>query len=274
MSKILDRAASKAKRAKRKHSSSDSDSDDSDVLIEKHAKKNKIADVERSRKDKQDEFTTIKKQLDAQCEKNARELKRLADARLQFPVFYITIDYSLTQLIALWSQTPDAVPPPASPNWPAPSPAFTAKPNPFACLKTHPTMAAINSAIIPWLIAEYGIYYFDWDNADTATLMIAHVITSQQLGGYTERTFPEAIDGHRVEQVAFTKFVLRTAGNCSVALFENNEQPLTHCVCYQERPTLPIARIFGAVSSSCFAGLVKKKIAPSSLWLAVSALRT
>jgi hypothetical protein len=227
MSKTLDRAASRAKRDKRKHSS-DSDSDDSDVLMEKHAKRKQVADVERSRKDKQDEFTAIRKQLDAQCEKNARELKRLADARLQFPVFYITVDYSLTQLIVLWLQTPDAVPPPASPNWPAPSLAFTAKPNPFAILKTHPTMAAINSAIVPWLIAEYGIYYFDWDNVDTATHMIAQVITSQQLGGYTERTFPEAIDGHRVEQVAFTKLVLRTAGNCSVALFENNDQPLTH----------------------------------------------
>jgi hypothetical protein len=39
--------------------------------------------------------------------------------------------------------------------------------------------------------------------------MIAHVIMMQQLGGYTKRTFPLAIDGHRVEQVAFSKFVLR-----------------------------------------------------------------
>ena len=45
-----------------------------------------------------------------------------------------------------------------------------------------------------------------------ATHMITHVITSQQLGGYTERTFPAAIDGHRVNQVTFTKFILRIIG--------------------------------------------------------------
>jgi hypothetical protein len=79
-------------------------------------------------------------------------------------------------------------------------------------------MAAINSAIIPWLIAEFGMYSADssWDNVDNARHMVAHVIQSQQLGEYTEHTFPAAVDGHRVEQVTFTKFILRTAGNCSV----------------------------------------------------------
>ena len=90
-------------------------------------------------------------------------------------------------------------------------------------------MTAINAAVIPWLIAKYGIYYADWDNVDTATHMLTHVITSQQLVGYTERTFPAAINRHRVEQVAFSKYVLRTAVNRSVA-FENDEQPLTHCI--------------------------------------------
>jgi hypothetical protein len=65
-------------------------------------------------------------------------------------------------------------------------------------------MAALNAAIIPCLIAEYGIYYADLDNVDTATHMIAQVIQSQQLGGYTARTFPAAADGHRVYQVAFS----------------------------------------------------------------------
>jgi hypothetical protein len=69
-----------------------------------------------------------------------------------------------------------------------------------------------------WLIAEFGIYYadHDWDKVDTATHMIAHVIQSQQLGGCAERTFPAAINGHRVEQVAFTEFVLHTAGESEV----------------------------------------------------------
>ena len=88
-------------------------------------------------------------------------------------------------------------------------------------------MISINSTLVPWLIAEFGIHYGDWDNVETAMPMITHVIVSQQLGGYTERTFPAAIDGHRVEQVAFTKFVLRTAGNSCVALSENDVQPLT-----------------------------------------------
>ena len=83
-------------------------------------------------------------------------------------------------------------------------------------------MAALNAAIIPWLIAEYGIYYADWDNVDTATHMIAQVIQSQQLGGYTARTFPAAIDGHHVHQVVFTKFVLRKAGICSALLLFDN----------------------------------------------------
>ncbi len=52
--------------------------------------------------------------------------------------------------------------------------------------------------------------------------MISQVIQSQQLGGYTERTFPAAIDDHRVQQVAFTKFVLSTAGICSVPLLFDN----------------------------------------------------
>ena len=84
---------------------------------------------------------------------------------------------------------------------------YSVKENPFNRLRTHATMISINSTLVPWLIAEFGIHYGDWDNVKTAMPMITHVIVSQQLGGYTERTFPAAIDGHRVEQVAFTKFV-------------------------------------------------------------------
>jgi hypothetical protein len=61
------------------------------------------------------------------------------------------------------------------------------------------------------------MHYSDSDNVETATHMIAHVIISQQLGGYTASTFPAAIDGHRVEQVAFTKEILKTAGNYCVS---------------------------------------------------------
>ncbi len=89
-------------------------------------------------------------------------------------------------------------------------------PNPFERLKNHTTITAINLALTPWLIAEYGIDFADWDNDNTATHMIAHVITSQQLGGYTKRTFPAVIDGHRIAQVTFTKFILRILDICYV----------------------------------------------------------
>ncbi len=67
-------------------------------------------------------------------------------------------------------------------------------------------MSSINWTLVLWLIAEFGIHYGDWDNVETAMPMITHMIVSQQLCGYTERTFPAAVDGHRVEQVVFTKF--------------------------------------------------------------------
>ncbi len=37
------------------------------------------------------------------------------------------------------------------------------------------------------------------------------------------RIFPAAIDGHRVDQVAFTTFILSTVGNCPVLQFHNDE---------------------------------------------------
>jgi hypothetical protein len=81
-------------------------------------------------------------------------------------------------------------------------------------------MATLNSIIVPWLIAEFGIDYADWDNQKTATAMIAHVIVTEQLGGYTERTFPGIIDGYRVQQVAFTKTILQQIGNFCALLIE------------------------------------------------------
>ncbi len=47
---------------------------------------------------------------------------------------------------------------------------------------------------------------------DVATEMITHIISKQQLGGYTSRTFVAIVDGYRVQQTASTKFVLRQAG--------------------------------------------------------------
>ena len=84
--------------------------------------------------------------------------------------------------------------------------------DPFARLQKNTTVASINAILVPWLIAEFGMHYADADNVDTAMHMLTHIIVSQQLGGYTASTFSAAIDGHRVEQVAFTKLILKTAG--------------------------------------------------------------
>ena len=53
-------------------------------------------------------------------------------------------------------------------------------------------MSAINKAVTPWLITEYGI---DWNNVNTATLLLVtvHAIVLQQLGRYPVSTFPTGI---------------------------------------------------------------------------------
>ena len=132
--------------------------------------------------------------------------------------------------------------------------------NPFDRLKNHTTMATLNSIIVPWLIAEFGIDYADWDNQKTATAMIAHVIMTEQLGGYTERTFPAKIDGYRVQQVAFTKTILQQIGNFCDLLFEII-LPLISFQFSQPRPTLSTAMIVATISSSSCAQPVKSKIA-------------
>jgi hypothetical protein len=90
--------------------------------------------------------------------------------------------------------------------------------------------------------------------------MIAHVIVTEQLGGYTERTFPAIIDGYRVQQVAFTKTILQQIGNFCDLLFEII-LPLISFQFSQPRPTSSTAMIFANISSSCFALPVKSKIA-------------
>jgi hypothetical protein len=93
----------------------------------------------------------------------------------------------------------------------------TSTANPFDRLRNHPTMASINAMLVPWLIAEYGMHYADTDNVETATHMLTHIIISKQLGGFTASNFPAAVDGHRVDQVNFTKFILKTGGEYCVA---------------------------------------------------------
>ncbi len=126
-------------------------------------------------------------------------------------------------------QTEDSPPPPpvhaADPSKADYVPTGT---NPFLRLRGHNVMAALNANLVPWLIAEYGIDYSSWDHVDVATEMITHIVTKLQLGQYTSRTFAAVVEGHRVEQTAFTKFVLRQAGNFIFFLFCSIEHNSSH----------------------------------------------
>ena len=46
-------------------------------------------------------------------------------------------------------------------------------------------MQTLNAALLPWLIAEFGIDFASLDNHEVATEMITHIITKHELGGYT-----------------------------------------------------------------------------------------
>ena len=126
---------------------------------------------------------------------------------------------------------------------PDPSPAdyVPTGTNPFQKLRGHENMTSLNATLVPWLIAEYGVDYQSWDHVDIATEMIAAIVTKLQLGGYTSRTFPAVVEGHRVEQTAFTKVVLRQAGNF-IFLFPFH---FTHQLTYfgQARQALSIATV-------------------------------
>ena len=74
-------------------------------------------------------------------------------------------------------------------------------------------MTIINSWMCPWLISAFGMNYASFDNAYVAMEMLAVVVVQHNLGSFTAASFAETVGGHRVELLAFTKFVLRTVGN-------------------------------------------------------------
>ena len=91
-------------------------------------------------------------------------------------------------------------------------------------------MRIINSWMCPWLIAVYGKNFSDTDNADAAMEMLTDVIVKHEIGGFTAATFAVAVAGHRMELLAFSKFVLKRVGKfpffcrfafCSFAQFFN-----------------------------------------------------
>ncbi len=122
---------------------------------------------------------------------NAWALEQLAEAQNNYSVFCISIQYSFEYLISLWTHTTR---PQFENPVPAPELSFSAKPNPFKNgWKNHATMTILNTHIVPWLIAQFGLEYADWDNVD-----------------------------------GLSKFVLRRAGNCVVPQFVNYEKPIWH----------------------------------------------
>ncbi len=51
------------------------------------------------------------------------------------------------------------------------------------------------------------IEYAIWDHVDVATEIITHIITKQQLSGYTLCTFAVIVDGYRVQQTALQSLI-------------------------------------------------------------------
>ena len=76
-------------------------------------------------------------------------------------------------------------------------------------------MKTINSELVPWLIAKEGFNFADRDNVETVTEMLTKIIIAKELNGYTAKTFAQSIEGKRVEQVKFSKHVLKTVGKQS-----------------------------------------------------------
>jgi hypothetical protein len=83
---------------------------------------------------------------------------------------------------------------------------------------------------------------------------------TEQLGGFTELTFPALIDGYCVQQLAFTKMILRQIGIYCDLLFEIIQQLISFPFS-QPTPTSSTTMIFTPISTSCFAQPVKSMIA-------------
>ena len=89
--------------------------------------------------------------------------------------------------------------------------------NPFEILKTHTTIQTLNFYFVPPLIADFGIDRADYDHYKTATIMLEHIIMSEDLGCYMQDSCPDTIKVYHVQQLAFTKFMLRQIGTCALS---------------------------------------------------------
>ena len=81
-------------------------------------------------------------------------------------------------------------------------------------------MVTLNTTLVPWMIAEFGIDFSSWGHCKTATAMIFHVVMTEQLGGYNERSFLAMINRYRVQQSSVTKFALCKIGKFFFSCFK------------------------------------------------------
>ena len=78
----------------------------------------------------------------------------------------------------------------------------------FEVLKGNRIMTAINSDLVPIMIAGEGPDFYDKNNTETAAEHITKIITSKELGGYTTDTLPQALRGRKVDLTNFTMKVM------------------------------------------------------------------
>ena len=62
----------------------------------------------------------------------------------------------------------------------------------FDVLKGNRIMTAINTELVPIMIADEGPDFYDKNNTETAAEHITKIIASKELGGYTTDTLPTA----------------------------------------------------------------------------------
>ncbi len=112
-----------------------------------------------------------------------------------------SFEYKLISLVLLQSD-----PVPVSP---AP---VTRDANLFDILKGNRIMTAINSELVPIMIATEGTDFYDKNNTEKAAEHIANIIATKELGGYTTDSLPRALRGRKVELTNFTTKVLGNIG--------------------------------------------------------------
>ncbi len=82
----------------------------------------------------------------------------------------------------------------------------------FDILKGNRIMTAINSELVPIMIAGEGPDFYDKNNTETAAEHITKIIASKELGGYTTDTLPPALRGRKVDLTNFTMKVMANIG--------------------------------------------------------------